>query len=165
MRPSSSNRLFRRGETEYDEGAFATSMTSQRQRVLFRNVLIAAAIYNVAFGIFAGLFPGAYFDWLGLEAPRYPSLWQCIGMIVACYGVGYAFAARSPLVLWPIVLVGLLGKILGPMGFLFALSSGEVPLRFGWILLSNDLVWWLPFTWIVLAGWRHQPYFGASRQP
>jgi hypothetical protein len=125
-------------------------------------VLWAAAAYNVAFGIFAGLFPNAYFDWLGMDAPRYPSLWQCVGMIVACYGVGYAFAARRPLVLWPMVLVGLLGKILGPLGFLFALSMGEVPLRFGWILLTNDVIWWLPFFRIVVAGWKQNPYFGAG---
>lgn len=124
-------------------------------------VLWAAAAYNVMFGLFAGLFPNAYFDWLGMELPRYASLWQCIGMIVACYGVGYAFAAKQPLVLWPIVLVGLLGKILGPLGFLFGLATGEVPLRFGWILLTNDLIWWVPFTRIVIAGWRRHPYFGT----
>ena len=56
-------------------------------------VLWAAAAYNVAFGIFVGVFPNAYFEWLAMDLPRYPSLWQCIGMIVACYGVGYAFAS------------------------------------------------------------------------
>jgi uncharacterized membrane protein len=60
-----------------------------------------------------------------------------------------------------IVLVGLMGKILGPLGFLFALSAGEVPLRLGWILLTNDLVWWVPFFRIVVAGWRRHPYFGS----
>jgi hypothetical protein len=128
-------------------------------------VLWAAAAYNVAFGIFTGLFPNAYFDWLAMETPRYPSLWQCIGMIVACYGVGYAFAARQPLVLWPIVLVGLLGKILGPLGFLLGLATGEVPLRFGWILLTNDLIWWIPFSRIIVAGWRRHPYFGTPARP
>jgi hypothetical protein len=125
-------------------------------------VLWAAAAYNVAFGIFAGLFPNAYYEWLAMDLPRYPSLWQCIGMIVACYGVGYAFAARAPLVLWPIVLVGLLGKILGPLGFLVGLATGEVPLRFGWILLTNDLIWWIPFFKIVAAGWKRHPYFGPG---
>jgi len=86
-------------------------------------------------------------------------------LIVACYGVGYAFAARQPLALWPIVLVGLLGKILGPLGFLFGLATGEVPLRFGWILLTNDLIWWVPFTRIVFAGWKRYPYFGAGGNP
>ena len=133
-------------------------MNSTRDLTVFRGVLWAAAGYNVAFGVFAGLFPGAYFRWVGMSAPAYPSLWQCIGMIVACYGVGYAFAALDPLRLWPIVFVGLLGKIFGPVGFLFALARGEVPLSFGWILLSNDLIWWIPFALIVVAGWRRYPY-------
>ena len=125
-------------------------------------MLWAAALYNVAFGLFAGLFPGAYWSWLGMPQPLYPSLWQCIGMIVACYGIGYAFAAREPLRLWPIVLVGLVGKVLGPAGFLFALAGGELPLRYGWILLTNDLIWWLPFALIVRAGYRRYPYFGSA---
>ena len=123
-------------------------------------VLWAAAIYNVAFGIFAGLFPSAYWSWIGLPPPLYPSLWQCIGMIVACYGIGYAFAARAPVTLWPVVLVGLIGKLLGPAGFVFAYTTGELPLAYGWILLSNDLLWWVPFTLICWRGWRAMPYFG-----
>jgi len=138
-------------------------MTTDRQLAYFKVVLWAAAAYNVAFGLFAGLFPKAYWLWLELPVPVYPSLWQCIGMIVACYGIGYAYAARAPLVLWPIVFVGLVGKVLGPMGFLFALSTGELPPRYGWILLSNDLVWWIPFIQIVLAGWRENPYFDFGR--
>lgn len=122
-------------------------------------VLWAAAAYNVAFGVFAGLFPNAYWSWIELAPPRYPTLWQCIGMIVACYGVAYAFAARAPFTLWPIVLVGLLGKLLGPAGFVWAVSQGELPLRYGWILLTNDLVWWLPFAWLSWQGARRDVYF------
>ena len=124
----------------------------------YRTVLVAAAVYNVAFGLFAGLFPSAYFVWVGLEPPRYPSLWQCIGMIVGCYGLAYYFASRAPLTLWPIVLVGLAGKIFGPLGFVYAYWSGELPLAYGWILLTNDLIWWLPFAHLVRAGWHHRPY-------
>jgi hypothetical protein len=125
-----------------------------------RGVLYAAAIYNLIFGAFAVLLPGLYWEWLEMPAPRYAFLWQCIGMVVGCYGVAYFFAARSPRVLWPIVLVGLLGKILGPAGFVFALAEGALPLRFGWILVTNDLIWWVPFFAIVVAGWRYDPYVG-----
>lgn len=121
--------------------------------------LYAAAAYNLSFGAFTGLWPATYFEWVGMEPPRYLALWQCIGMIVACYGIGFAFAARNPFVLWPLVLVGLLGKLLGPLGFAFAVATGEVPAQFGWVLLTNDFIWWAPFTWIVIAGWRRHPYF------
>jgi hypothetical protein len=66
-------------------------------------------------------------------------------MIVGVYGVGYAIAARDPVRHWPIVLVGLLGKVLGPIGFLDAALGGRLPWTFGWTIVTNDLVWWIPF--------------------
>lgn len=117
-------------------------------------VLRLAAIYNLAFGAGAVLFPSIWFEAAGLAQPNYPSLWQCIGMIVGVYGVGYWIAARDPRTHWPIVLVGLLGKVFGPIGFLLAASRGELPWRFGVVILTNDLVWWWPFASILLAARR-----------
>jgi hypothetical protein len=107
--------------------------------------LWAAAIYNVIFGAYAVIWPAHYFAWAGLPAPQPVELWQCIGMIVGVYGLGYAIAARDPNRHWPIVLVGLLGKVFGPLGFLMALWKGTLPWSFAWILLSNDLLWWPSF--------------------
>lgn len=39
----------------------------------------------------------------------------------------------------------MLGKILGPIGFLWALASGHLPLRFNAVILTNDLLWWPAF--------------------
>ena len=39
------------------------------------------------------LFPDLPFRWAGIPQPNYPELWQCIGMIVGVYGIGYAIAA------------------------------------------------------------------------
>jgi hypothetical protein len=118
-------------------------------------VLWAAAVYNLAFMAFAVLFPRAWFELAGMPVPNYPSLWQCIGMIVGVYGIGYAIAARDPLRHWPIVLVGLLGKLFGPIGFLGAVAQGELPWHAGWLILGNDLVWWLPFALLLRAARRH----------
>ncbi|MFM1872981.1 MAG: hypothetical protein RL398_2403 [Planctomycetota bacterium] len=117
-------------------------------------VLLAAAAYNVLFGAYAVLLPNAWFESAGMPAPNYPFLWQCVGMIVGVYGIGYAIAARDPLRHWPIVLVGLLGKVFGPIGFVDAAMRGDLPWQAGWIILSNDLVWWLPFTALLLAARR-----------
>jgi hypothetical protein len=119
-----------------------------------RPVLLAAALYNLAWGAFVVLAPGALFSLLGMDAPRYPGLWQCIGMIVGVYGVGYACAAIDPRRHWPIVLVGLLGKVLGPIGFVQAASTGQFPWRFGWTIVTNDLIWWLPFALLLRDAWR-----------
>jgi hypothetical protein len=116
--------------------------------------LWCAAVYNVCFGAWAILFPGAVFELAGMARPNYPELWQCIGMIVGVYGIGYAIAAEDPLRHWPIVLVGFLGKVFGPIGFAQALWKGALPARFGWILVTNDLIWWVPFGMILAAAWR-----------
>lgn len=126
-------------------------------RLWMKRCLLLAAIYNMAFGVWAIFLPSSAFDLVGMARPNYPELWQCIGMIVGVYGLGYGIAAFDPLRHWPIVLVGFLGKIFGPIGFLQALIKGSLPVVFGGILLTNDLIWWLPFGAILLAAWRdHQ---------
>jgi hypothetical protein len=118
-----------------------------------------AAAYNILWGCWVVLFPLTAFDWLGLTHPNYPQIWQCVGMIVGVYGVGYACAAFAPLRHWPIVLVGLLGKLFGPLGFLLAALRGELPWRFGWLLLANDLIWWIPFILILWQTLKRTAHF------
>jgi hypothetical protein len=69
--------------------------------------------------------------------------------VVGVYGVGYWIAAFDPLKHYPIVLVGFLGKLLGPIGFLDAAIKGRLPWAFGWINVTNDLIWWIPFALIL----------------
>ncbi len=123
-------------------------------RPWMRYVLIGAGIYNLVWGLAVIAFPNALFEFSQIEPPRYPQIWQCVGMIVGVYGIGYLIAANAPLTHWPITLVGLLGKIFGPIGFASALYHGELPLRFGVTLLTNDLIWWIPFTAILYAAFR-----------
>lgn len=75
-------------------------------------------------------------------------------MMVGVYGAGYAIAALHPLRHWPIVLVGLLGKVFGPLGFLFYAIRGNLTCTVGWTIVTNDLIWWLPFSLILLAAYR-----------
>lgn len=120
-------------------------------------VLAIAGVYNIAWGSFMVLFPNAVFQLSGAVLPNYPELWQCIGMIVGVYGLGYMIAATDPRRHWPIVLVGLLGKIFGPMGFALALIQQRFPLLFGLNIVTNDLIWWVPFFLIlksVYTLWR-----------
>lgn len=115
------------------------------------HVLVAAAVYNLLWGAFIVLFPLQPFEWAGLPPPNYPAIWQCLGMVIGVYGIGYAIAVRDPYRHWPIVLVGLLGKIFGPIGFLFS----DLPWIAGLTLLTNDLAWWLPFGLILYRALEH----------
>ena len=113
-------------------------------------MLLCAGVYNLAFGIFAIGFPGLMFEMIDMTPPRYLELWQCIGMIVGVYGVGYIIAAFSPARHWPIVLVGFLGKLFGPIGMAWAVSKGTLPHGFALANVTNDLIWLVPFG-LVLA--------------
>ena len=119
-----------------------------------RLVLWLAAAYNVLWGTAVMAAPLWLFQLAGMEPPNYPQLWQCIGMMVAVYGLGYAIAATNPLRHWPIVLVGLLGKVFGPIGFMIAGLNGELPWVAGWTIVTNDLIWWIPFSWILYQAYR-----------
>jgi hypothetical protein len=138
--------------------------------------LIGAGLYNLLWGAVVVLAPTWSLAFLGvLPSIAEPTtteralvtgiaqIWACVGMIVGVYGVGYLAAARDPLRHWPIVLVGLLGKIFGPIGFLLAASKGDLPWSMGWTLLTNDLVWWIPFGLMLLrARERHRDAARAS---
>ncbi|MGI9456153.1 MAG: SelL-related redox protein [Aeoliella sp.] len=121
-------------------------------------VLQAAGCYNLIWGSLVVVAPGAMLGWVGIEATSVSSsLWQCIGMMVGVYGIGYLVASRHPYRHWPITLVGLLGKLIGPFGFAIAAISGSLPTTFGWIILTNDLIWWIPFCMILWGAIRfHQ---------
>ena len=112
-------------------------------------VLKLAGVYNILFGIWVIGWPGEWFRLSGMESPRYLFLWQCIGMIVGVYGIGYLVASRAPYKHWPIVLVGFLGKVFGPIGFFYMAFRGEIPWQAGWINLFNDVIWLIPFAMIL----------------
>lgn len=114
-----------------------------------RYVLIAAGLYNILFGIWAVCWPHLWFDWSGMARSTYPEIWQSVGMIVGVFGIGYLIASTNPIRHWPIVLVGFLGKVFGPIGFAKAVYMEALPLSAAWIILTNDLIWWIPFAMIL----------------
>src|ERR1700674_5515539 len=126
-------------------GSFATRM--------FRITFALAGAYNLAFGIWAGFWPLEFFEIFGIAPPRYPAIWACLGMVVGVYGLLYWHAAWKPENARPIIAVGLLGKVLGPIGMLFSLSD-QWPPRLAMLNVYNDVIWWLPFTLFLLRGGR-----------
>jgi hypothetical protein len=121
---------------------------------LYRAIFLLAAVYNTAFGLWAGLWPRAFFDVFGLHQPEYPAVWQCLGMVVGVYALLYAYGALRLDLAKPYIAVGLLGKILGPLGLVFTISSGQWPARTFSLIAFNDLIWWVPFALFLLEGTR-----------
>jgi hypothetical protein len=95
-----------------------------------RRWLRSAAVYNAAWGTTVVLAADAV-------------AWKCVGMMVLCYAPGYWLASRRPLP--ELVAVGLLGKVLGPVGFAYAYATGALTPAFGLVVLANDVVWWPSF--------------------
>jgi small multidrug resistance pump len=129
----------------------------QRSSVWMKRVLFAAGIYNLAWGTWVVFFPTISFEYSGLMKdgvpPNYPQLWQCIGMIVGVYGIGYLAAARDPIRHWPIILVGFLGKVFGPLGYVWGLIQGQAQPEAFVTHIFNDLIWLVPFALILRSAW------------
>ena len=124
-------------------------MSDYRARI-YQSVFGLAALYNIAFGLWASLFPRSFFDCLEMAQPNYPGLWQCLGMVLGLYGVLYAYAGWKLDRARPIIAVGLAGKILGPIGWVMSVHSGEWPWRTFTLIVFDDLIWWVPFALFLL---------------
>lgn len=113
-----------------------------------------AAVYNILWGAWVVLFPQHFFELVGMEALNHPMVWQGMGMVIGVYGLGYWWASFDPVKHWPIVAVGFLGKIFGPIGFIFNYLNGDAPGAFGYMLITNDLIWWIPFFVILKTAYQ-----------
>ena len=74
-------------------------------------------------------------------------------MVVGVYGLLYLEVARVPESGFAIAAVGLLGKLLGPAGWLYLYATGEWPLSSIVLILTNDLIWWIPFALYLRDSW------------
>lgn len=119
-----------------------------------RTLLRIAAVYNILWGAWVVLLPLSFFELTGMEAINHPTIWQGMGMVIGVYGLAYWWASYDPIRQWPIVMVGFLGKVFGPVGFVWNYARGEVPVEFGYTLPTNDLIWWIPFFLILRAAYK-----------
>lgn len=127
-------------------------MTDPYGERIYRIIFRLAGCYNLGFGTWSVLWPTSFFELAELDPPRYPAIWSGLGMVVGLYGLLYLYSARHLDRAHPIILVGLLGKVLGPAGFTVTVAGGELPLRAFPLIVFNDLIWWLPFSLFLLEG-------------
>ncbi|MDW3686437.1 hypothetical protein RA280_32800 [Cupriavidus sp. CV2] len=125
-------------------------------------VLRLAAIYNLLYAVVLSLWPAQIFDWLGMPATP-DAMIRCIGMMVGVYALGYWIAAQDMLRYWPLVVVGLVGKTLGPLGFLHGALTGVFAWKSGLFVLFSDLSWWVPFWAMTLFALKHRHAWDDAR--
>ena len=114
------------------------------QEKFLSRVFRAAAIYNVFWGTAVTLFPNLFFKIFGLPAINYPFVMSGLGMCIGLYGYGYWVVAQDLRRYPQLVMIGFLGKALGPIGWLWTVINSDLPLRTMWTNVFNDLIW-LPF--------------------
>lgn len=117
----------------------------------------SAAIYNLVWGAWVILFPKMFFDLVGMEPINYLPIWQGVGMMVMVYALGYYYIARDPERYGNLVWIGLLGKTLGPIGGVYGVLTGQLPLAFCWTFAFNDVVWW-PAFWKFALTYARNPF-------
>jgi len=117
-------------------------------------VLGTTALSSIAWGMLLILEPEMIFRWSRMPQPSSPEFWQCVGMISLVCGVGFAVASLEPLRHWPVVLVGFLVKVAGPIGFAWSAVRGRMPWAFGWTMLGTDVIWSIPLAIILWTAYR-----------
>jgi hypothetical protein len=123
------------------------------RRRLHRIVFILAGFYNIAWGLYAALDPQWLFRFAGMPPLNHPQIFACLGMVVGLYGLIYFEVARLPERGWLLAAVGLLGKVLGPIGLAQLILSGQWPLATIVLCLTNDFIWWIPFGLYLYDAW------------
>ncbi|WP_245553855.1 hypothetical protein [Cytophaga aurantiaca] len=123
-------------------------MKQETIRVISRLIMTLAAIYNIFWGVLILAYPKVIlFD--DSDSIFVIIVLQCVGMLVGVYGIAYYFASRDPARYWPLIMVGLIGKILGPIGSIHYIFTNQLDASFFWVNVFNDVIWIYPFSWIL----------------
>jgi len=124
-----------------------------KRRRFHRIIFLLAGVYNICWGLFIALNPNWLFRFAGMEPINYPDVFACLGMVVGLYGIVYLEIARKPERGFLLAAVGLIGKILGPIGLLLLIAQGTwKPLTIV-MCLTNDFIWWIPFGLYLYDSW------------
>jgi len=121
-----------------------------RRRRFHQAVFGVAGAYNLAWGAYCALDPQWLFRYAGMPLSNHPEIFACLGMVVGIYGFLYWQVARDPEHGAAIAAVGLLGKVLGPIGLAQLIFSGAWPVKSVVLCVTNDFIWWVPFALYLL---------------
>ena len=116
-----------------------------KRRRFHQAVFALAGLYNLAWGAYAAIDPQWLFRYAGMAPLNHPAIFACLGMVVGVYGLLYWQVVREPERGFEIAAVGLLGKVLGPIGLVQLITAGTWPMKSVILCVTNDFIWWIPF--------------------
>lgn len=120
-----------------------------------RGFLLAAAAYNILWGVFIGWFPETFFQWVTESDAVVPSVISWQGKGVLLMAVVYLTCAIHPGRFWWLILLGAFTKMAGAAWFYASILETEVGKRGIFHLLMNDLIWVPMLLWITLNAYRY----------
>ncbi len=129
------------------------------RRRMHRAVFVAAGVYNIAWGLYSAVEPQWLFRFAGMPLLSHPEIFACLAMVIGLYGVIYLEVARVPERGFLLAAVGLVGKVLGPLGLARLILTGQWPPASLVLCLTNDFIWWIPFALYLRDSW---PYYRDS---
>ena len=128
-----------------------------------RRMFRVAGVYNICWGTAVALFPQLLFEIFRIPPINYPFVMSGLGLCIGLYGYGY-WVVGDDLRRYPqIVVLGFLGKAIGPVGWAWTVYTTDLPLRTMWTNVFNDLIW-LPF-FVAYLVWYRRDANALSRNP
>lgn len=134
-----------------------------RTKQWMRNTLLLAGAYHILFAIWTNAWPFHGFDMLGIPRPKYPMLWQILGLISGFLGFALLIASTAPIRQWLIVLLGFVKSVVATFIVSLAVYSGKLPAGSLLFLPLDDLAWLVPFGAILWATLRAHTGIPVSR--
>ena len=113
-----------------------------------RGVLLLAAIYNLAWGIFIYNFPDAFYHWVTESTGETPDVISYQGVGVLIFAVLYFISALYPQKFWYFIIIGVLSKIIGSIWFYLDIMDQQATKRFLFHVIMNDIAWVIPLGFI-----------------
>lgn len=124
-----------------------------KRRGMHIKVFVLAGLYNIGWALYSSLYPQWLFEYADMELLNQPVIFACLAMVIGVYGLLYLEVARRPEHGFAIAAVGLLGKVLGPIGMAYLVLTDTWPVETVVLVLTNDLVWWIPFAMYLRDSW------------
>ena len=75
-----------------------------------------------------------------------------MGIVEGLFALGFAYSALRLERAFPFIAAGLAVKVVAPLGWLLAVTGGQLTGRTLTLVIFDDIVWWIPFGLFLLEG-------------